>query len=115
MGSERVIMSERASELPQPTGAADTAHRRGHLELAGIHKRFGGVRALRGADLRISKEGIVHGLVGENGSGKSTLLGVLSGQLPSDEGQISIRGAPVSFANPTAALRTGIAMVAQET
>ena len=84
------------------------------LELAGIHKRFGGIRALRGADLKISGEGVIHGLMGENGSGKSTLLGVLSGQLQPDEGQISVNGVPVSFANPTAALRGGIAMVSQE-
>ncbi|MDQ6821777.1 MAG: sugar ABC transporter ATP-binding protein [Actinomycetota bacterium] len=85
-----------------------------HLELNGIHKRFGGIRALRGADLKISSVGVVHGLMGENGSGKSTLLGVLSGQLQPDGGQISINGVPVSFANPTTALRGGIAMVSQE-
>ena len=85
------------------------------LELSGIHKRFGGVHALRGADLKISGAGVVHGLMGENGSGKSTLLCVLSGQLRADEGQLSIEGAPASFANPTAALRGGIAMVSQET
>jgi ABC-type sugar transport system ATPase subunit len=88
---------------------------RPHLELSGIHKRFGGIRALRGAELKISGEGVVHGLMGENGSGKSTLLGVLSGQLQPDEGQITVDGTPVSFANPTAALRGGISMVSQET
>jgi ABC-type sugar transport system ATPase subunit len=107
------------SGLASPNGAADAiamSPRIGdpHLELSGIHKRFGGVRALRGANLKISSQGVIHGLMGENGSGKSTLLGVLSGQLQPDEGQISVGGVPVSFANPTAALRGGIAMVSQE-
>jgi ABC-type sugar transport system ATPase subunit len=107
------------SDLTSPNGtagagAAATRPDGAHLELSGIHKRFGGIRALRGADLRISGEGVIHGLIGENGSGKSTLLGVLSGQVQPDEGQISVNGTPVSFANPTAALRGGIAMVSQE-
>jgi ABC-type sugar transport system ATPase subunit len=108
------------SDLAQPNGTpgANSIAARpagAQLELSGIHKRFGGIRALRGADLKISGEGVIHGLMGENGSGKSTLLAVLSGQLQPDEGQISVNGVPVSFSNPTAALRGGIAMVSQET
>jgi ABC-type sugar transport system ATPase subunit len=85
------------------------------LALTGVHKRFGGVRALRGADLTVSAGGVVHGLMGENGSGKSTLLSILSGQVRPDEGEIAIGGRPVELASPTAALRHGIAMVSQET
>jgi ABC-type sugar transport system ATPase subunit len=85
------------------------------LELKDIQKHYGGVRALRGADMKVSNGGIVHGLMGENGSGKSTLLGVLSGQVQADNGQILVNNEPVNFASPTAALRGGIAMVSQET
>ncbi len=85
------------------------------LSLTGVHKRFGGVHALRGAELTIARAGVVHVLLGENGSGKSTLLGVLSGQLRPDEGQVWMDGAPVHFSSPVAALRHGIAMVSQET
>jgi len=46
------------------------------LSVTGIHKRFGGVHALRGADLTV-RRGEVHSLVGANGSGKSTLLNIL--------------------------------------
>ena len=80
----------------------------------GLHKRYGGVHALRGARLAVHA-GEVHGLVGENGSGKSTLLNILSGQLQPDEGQIAIAGGDVSFRSPTDALRRGIATVTQET
>jgi ABC-type sugar transport system ATPase subunit len=85
------------------------------LALTRIHKRFGGVHALRGAELTIARPGRVHVLLGENGSGKSTLLGVLSGQLRPDEGEIRLDGAPVLFSSPVAALAHGIAMVSQET
>ena len=42
------------------------------LELRGIHKRFGGVHALRGVDLTLHAGEAYH-LLGENGCGKSTV------------------------------------------
>ena len=56
-----------------------------------MHKRFGGVHALRGAALEV-RAGEVHALVGENGSGKSTLLRIVSGQLRADAGEIALDG-----------------------
>jgi ABC-type sugar transport system ATPase subunit len=53
-----------------------------------VHKRFGGVHALRGAGL-VVHHGEVHALVGENGSGKSTLLKILDGRLKPDEGDLT--------------------------
>jgi ABC-type sugar transport system ATPase subunit len=53
-----------------------------------VHKRFGGVHALRGAGILVH-EGEVHALVGENGSGKSTLLKILDGRLKPDEGHVA--------------------------
>ena len=85
------------------------------LHVADVHKRYGGVRALRGAHLTVSGRGVVHGLIGANGSGKSTLLNILSGQRAPDAGRIVLDGAEVHLASPQVALRHGIAMVAQET
>jgi ABC-type sugar transport system ATPase subunit len=84
------------------------------LRADGVHKRYGGVHALRGAHLHV-RSGEVHVLVGENGSGKSTLLKILSGQVQADSGGITLEGRPMSVRNPTEALRMGIAMVTQET
>jgi ABC-type sugar transport system ATPase subunit len=84
------------------------------LTSEGVHKRYGGVHALRGAQLSINA-GEVHALVGENGSGKSTMLKVLSGQIQPDAGTITFAGRETTFRNPTDALRQGIATVTQET
>jgi ABC-type sugar transport system ATPase subunit len=84
------------------------------LDAQGVHKRYGGVHALRGASLTIYP-GEVHALLGENGSGKSTLLKILSGQVQPDDGRIVYGGAPTVFGDPTDALRRGIATVTQET
>jgi ABC-type sugar transport system ATPase subunit len=56
-----------------------------------VHKRFGGVHALRGAALDV-RAGEVHALVGENGSGKSTLLRIVGGQLRADAGVVEVGG-----------------------
>ena len=48
------------------------------LEISGLRKSFGGVEALRGANLSC-RGGETHALIGENGAGKSTLVKVLSG------------------------------------
>ena len=84
------------------------------LRAEGMHKRYGGVHALRGASL-VVHAGEVHALVGENGSGKSTMLKILSGQVHADAGEITFGGRSRSFRNPTDALRQGIATVTQET
>lgn len=56
-----------------------------------IHKRFGGVVALRGVDFTVGENEVV-GLIGDNGAGKSTLQKILSGLYPPTEGEIFIRG-----------------------
>jgi ABC-type sugar transport system ATPase subunit len=84
------------------------------LELRGITKAFGGVHALRGADLRVSRPGEIHALIGENGSGKSTLLGVLSGQLRPDRGEVTLDGKPHTLRSPADAIALGIVTVSQE-
>ncbi|MCD6728336.1 MAG: sugar ABC transporter ATP-binding protein [Solirubrobacteraceae bacterium] len=79
-----------------------------------MHKRFGGVHALRGVELTV-RRGEVHGLVGANGSGKSTLLNILSGQIEPDAGSIHLDGVPLRLGSPARALAAGIATVTQET
>jgi len=84
------------------------------LRMRGIEKRYGGVHALRGAELTIREPGVVHALIGENGSGKSSLLGVLAGSVRPDGGTIEMAGEQCSFRSPVDAVARGIAMVSQE-
>ncbi|HLK75095.1 MAG TPA: sugar ABC transporter ATP-binding protein [Streptosporangiaceae bacterium] len=84
-----------------------------HVELAGIGKSFGGVRALDGISLTIER-GSIHALVGENGAGKSTLGKILAGVIAPDRGQLLIGGEPVAFRSPREAILRGIVLIAQE-
>ena len=69
------------------------------IEMRGISKRFGGVRALQDVSLSIHS-GEIHSLAGENGCGKSTLIKVLSGVHLPDEGQIILEGKSHSHLTP---------------
>lgn len=101
--------------LSGPAGNSSSPAGRPLLEMTGLSKRYGGVHALSGASLTVSRRGVVHSLIGENGCGKSTLLGILSGQFRPDEGTVTLDGKSVSFGDPADALGAGIAMVSQET
>ena len=82
------------------------------LSLSRITHRFGSVRALDEAMLRV-RPGTVHAVLGENGAGKTTLLRVAFGMLQPDSGSIEWEGKPVVIASPAAALARGIGMVHQ--
>lgn len=87
--------------------------RSARLQMSGISKRFGAVRAIRNADLTV-QPGTVIALVGENGAGKSTLIKVLSGAESSDTGTITFEGSPVNISSTQDAMALGIATVYQE-
>ncbi|WP_394825807.1 sugar ABC transporter ATP-binding protein [Pendulispora albinea] len=80
---------------------------------AGIHKRFGGITALRGVTLEI-QPGEVHCLAGENGCGKSTLIKIIGGVERPDEGAVSVLGRAYSALDPRLALDLGIQTIHQD-
>ncbi len=82
------------------------------LEMRGIVRCFGALRANDGIDLDV-QPGQILGLLGENGSGKSTLMKVLFGMLPPDAGSIVFRGRPLAGHRPAEAMAAGLAMIHQ--
>lgn len=82
------------------------------LELRGIEKWFGSVRALHGADFVLAP-GEVHALLGENGAGKTTLMQVAFGLVRADRGTLHLDGAHRVVDSPRAARDLGIGMVHQ--
>lgn len=83
------------------------------IEMRGISKRFGGVRALQDVDFSVRNNEIVC-LLGENGAGKSTLMKVLAGVLPDYSGTVTCEGRPVRFRSTREAFDSGISIVFQE-
>lgn len=61
------------------------------LEVSGLSKRFGKLRALDHVNLQLEK-GKIYGLLGRNGAGKSTLLNILNGRMRQTEGSFTIDG-----------------------
>ncbi|GLR84338.1 sugar ABC transporter ATP-binding protein [Bradyrhizobium iriomotense] len=83
------------------------------LEVRGISKSFGAVRALQDVDFTL-RAGEIHALLGENGAGKSTLIKVVTGIFPRDAGIVRLGGVEVAPRSSKAALEAGIATVYQE-
>jgi branched-chain amino acid transport system ATP-binding protein len=82
------------------------------LDLQGLTKHFGGVRAVDGIDLTVSRGEIV-GLIGPNGSGKSTIVNLICGLLPPTAGRVVFNGADISRLPPHARVTLGIARTFQ--
>ncbi len=80
------------------------------IELTGLTKSYGAVRAVRGIDVSIAA-GETVALLGPNGAGKSTTIDMLLGLLPPDAGTVSVFGktstAAVDAGSIGAMLQTG--------
>ncbi len=78
------------------TGAADTppdphAGATPVLELSGVGKDYGTVRAVDAVDLSVAKSEIF-GLLGPNGAGKTTTISVIAGVIPPTRGTVAVNG-----------------------
>ena len=83
------------------------------VEMRGISKQFGTVRALNNVDLEL-RRGELLGLVGDNAAGKSTLMKTLFGSVIPDAGEIFIEGEKAELRNPRDAQALGLAMIYQD-
>lgn len=82
------------------------------IELHGVSKSFGGLRAVDGLTASI-RRGEVVGLVGPNGSGKTTALNLITGNLTADAGAIVFEGRNIEREGAHRITRAGIARTFQ--
>jgi len=90
---ETAAMSRRRiyDDLPLPSFLMPQQLEGTVLEVRGVSKRFGGIRAVTDASLQVGA-GEIHALIGPNGAGKTTLFNLVSGLFPADAGRILLRG-----------------------
>lgn len=77
------------------------------LEVRGLSKTFGGLKAVSDASLSVERGKIVS-LIGPNGAGKTTLFALISGFIPPDAGRVTFDGADITGQRPHAICQRGI-------
>ena len=82
------------------------------LQVRGLAKHFGGVRALDGVDFEVPAGQCV-ALIGPNGAGKSTCFACLAGQHTPTAGQVFWMGQPLVGQSPAARQSLGVARTFQ--
>ncbi|MFF5756942.1 ATP-binding cassette domain-containing protein [Streptomyces longwoodensis] len=83
------------------------------VELTGVSKHYGSVRALDGVSLEVHA-GEITCVLGDNGAGKSTLIKIIAGLHQHDGGVLRLDGEETRLASPREALDRGIATVHQD-
>ena len=77
------------------------------LEVRGLGKAFGGVKAVDGVGFALEK-GELLALIGPNGAGKSTTFNLVGGQLAPDSGSVRLAGQEIAGLSPRAVWRRGV-------
>lgn len=108
----------RRSPKPQvsssPSLAVDRAPNRADnvLEVRGLSKAFGGLRAVDNVDVTVAG-GSITGLIGPNGSGKTTLFNLIDGTVPTRSGAIVLAGRNITRSGRATRAHAGIARTYQ--
>lgn len=82
------------------------------LDIRGLEKSFGGVKAIQSLDFSVD-EGEIVSVIGPNGAGKTSLFNVISGMFPPDKGTIAFEGQDISGHSPSEIAQAGIARTFQ--
>jgi simple sugar transport system ATP-binding protein len=83
------------------------------LDVRGVSKNFGAIKALTDVSLTM-EPGEVVGLMGDNGAGKSTMVKLVAGNFPASEGEVAVEGEICHFHKPVEARAKGIEVVYQD-
>ena len=82
------------------------------LEVQGVSKRFGGVRAVNDVSFRVER-GMIKAVIGPNGAGKTTLFNMVSGFVHPDAGTITFGGAAMHGQPPHRVAARGVSRTFQ--
>jgi ABC-type branched-subunit amino acid transport system ATPase component/ABC-type branched-subunit amino acid transport system permease subunit len=105
-----IDLRERAAPAPE----APAASAKPLLEVNGLEKRFGGVRAVDGASF-VVPEGSITALIGPNGSGKTTIFNLIGGTMAPQAGEVSFDGQRIDGKPPWRRAHLGLGRTFQIT
>ncbi|GII92818.1 branched-chain amino acid ABC transporter ATP-binding protein/permease [Sinosporangium siamense] len=101
------------AERPPPP-AAPAPSGKVLLEVKGLAKSFGGLRAVDGCSFTVP-EGSITGLIGPNGSGKTTVFNLIGGSMEGDGGEIWLDGRRIDRLPPWSRAHLGLGRTFQTT
>ena len=84
------------------------------LEVSGLRKNFGGLRAVDEVSFGV-REGMIKAVIGPNGAGKTTLFNLISGYLSPDAGSTVFRGRPIHGLKPYRIAESGVSRTTSAT
>ena len=82
------------------------------LEVSGLSKVFGGLRAVSGLSFEL-RQGEILGLIGPNGAGKTTVFNLITGFIAPVAGEVLLEGHSLVGLKPHAVVKKGIARTFQ--
>jgi branched-chain amino acid transport system permease protein len=82
------------------------------LEIKGLAKSFGGIKAVNSVDLEVMPGSIV-GIIGPNGSGKTTFFNLITGLIEPSGGKVLLAGEDITGLKPHLVVEKGIARTFQ--
>jgi ABC-type branched-subunit amino acid transport system ATPase component/ABC-type branched-subunit amino acid transport system permease subunit len=92
---------------PAPASRVRPIHPAQILEVRGISKSYGGLKAVHDVSFAVP-EGSIVGIIGPNGAGKTTLFNLLNGLVKPDEGSVRFHGKDITSLKPNQVCRAGI-------
>jgi ABC-type branched-subunit amino acid transport system ATPase component/ABC-type branched-subunit amino acid transport system permease subunit len=102
----------REREAPAPSAPAASA--KPLLEVKGLERSFGGVRAVDGASFAVP-EGSITALIGPNGSGKTTVFNLIGGTMAPQAGEVWFDGRRIDRKPPWQRAHLGLGRTFQIT
>ena len=94
--------------LPLPDFLRPARREGAVLEASDVGMRFGGIQAVRGANLAV-QAGQIHALIGPNGAGKTTTFNLISGMFPPSTGTVKLHGELIHHLPPDRICQQGLA------